>query len=341
MQTLFQHSKITALIGVSAKDIFSLDEVCKNFADDHTISRLKKNIGFESLRILDKNKCVTDLAIAGITKLIESKLINIQDIDALVFVSETPDYQVPFPCYILQKHFDFNHDCFMVDEIKGCSGFVDALFFAATMIEQKQFKKIIICAGDANVRPDENTDQRLNMSIFADGIGVAVVEYSDQEIKSFFEVHNDGNLYRSVIFEDMPGCAYRYKRGQKIDHRGMYIDGAVLASYILDKCVEYQRRLFEFSSLQPSQISKIICHQANRLLVKSFALRLGLTLEQVPFVALNTGNTGAASIPLALSEYFSKQRNGLCSLTGFGAGLSFCAGILDLSETNILPAIYI
>lgn len=341
MEVSFQHSRISSIIGVSAKEQYSLEAVCSEFADQHMIDRLKKNIGFEYLRLTDKNKCITDLAFEGILKLQSLGAVEISEVDALVFVSETPDYQVPFPSYMLQKKLGFKHDCFMLDAVKGCSGFVDGLFMAATLLEQKKYKKILVCAGDVNVRPTAQTEQRLNMSIFADGVGIAVLDYCSEPCKSFFEIHSDGQDYSAVIFENMPGSAYRFKRGQPIVHHGMFIDGPVLASYILDKCVDYQKKLLDFAHTDLSAINKIICHQANKILVKSFAMRLGLTLEKVPFVAQNTGNTGAATIPMALSEYFAEQNNGLCSLSGFGAGLAFCGMITDLSQTQIYPALYI
>lgn len=337
----FNDIGIKALLGVSSSKTFSLDELCKPYADERTIARLKSSIGFKTLRILDKDKTVVDMATVGINHLITNNIFNVQDIDGVVFVTESPNHLVPAPSYMLQKNVGFKKDVLLVDMIGGCSGFVNGLMQTYLLVQAKLCKKVLLVCGETKQTVDDTTEQKLNLSIFSDGLGIALIEEMPCGVSSF-NIYNDGDLHKVIMYENMPGGAYRYKRVPKADHFGMFIEGTELANYILDPCVDRTLELLQKANISNENISKVICHQANKVLVKLFAQRVNFTEEQAPFLAENTGNTGSATIPVALSECFAhKSLDKKVVFIGFGVGLSYASCVLSLKDTAILDALYI
>lgn len=338
----FNNSYISSLLGVLPKKQIPLEIACKDYADERTIERLKKSIGFEYLRVLDTKKTIVDMAYDGIKYLCANNIIDLSSIDALIFATETPDHLVPAPSYILQKRLNIKHDCMLIDMIQGCSGFVNALFYANTLLENKSLKNILICCGDVRQLIEQDTDQKLNASLFSDGLVIACVS-NEKPLKTFFNIHNDGKQYKSIINESMSGCAYKYKKNKNVCHHGMYIDGPALANYILGPCYSRTNDLLNKFNFNLDSINYVIAHQANEILVKSFASRFKGYEDKILFLAKNTGNTGPASIGIALSEYNDKYNfsQGINLFVGFGVGLSYASAIVDLSKTTIFKPLFI
>ena len=81
-------------------------------------------MGVYERRIADENTTASDLCFAAAERLISDNGINCDDIDALIFVSQTPDYRMPATSIILQERLGLNNQTLALDINLGCSGFV-------------------------------------------------------------------------------------------------------------------------------------------------------------------------------------------------------------------------
>lgn len=340
MQLKFKNIEILAIGCGLPKDSFNIKDLLLNSGmDQRQTQRLIKSIGFENIRKLKDCYSALDLSINTLKYFIGKNKEYFNDIDAIIYVTQTPDYTVPANNYILQNALNLDSNVFLLDSIQGCSGFVHALLQASIMLNTKQFKKVLIVCSDA-LTPPEDVTQKGNMAIFGEGAGFAIVQNSTQDNDIFFTYRSDGDQYEAII---------NYHSGVKesrLNQRfadGELLNGEALANYVLgDGGLKEIKALLEFSNVKIEDLSYAICHQANKSFLLMLSSLLNTTEDKIPFLARNTGNTSSASIPIAISEnqatlIFDKP----CILSAFGTGLSSYSCLTSLSSTKIFEPFYL
>src|SRR3546814_11871703 len=89
------------------------------------------------------------------------------------------------------------------------------------------------------------------------------------------------------------------------------------------------------AGVTPEDITRVVPHQANIRIIDSACDKLGFSRDQTALVLQSTGNTSAASIPLALADALDQGRvrdGDLVLLVGFGAGMTWASAVLRWSE---------
>lgn len=342
----FEHVRIHSSVGISGKK--SLD--VEAFALQHNLNikkvhRFIKHMGFKSIRVVEKPLTVSDMCVTGGQYLLQSAGMDPSEIDALIVVTQSPDFLVPATSYGMQERLSLRNDVLMMDLTQGCSGWVYGLFYASTLIESKICRNVLLCTGDLTFHEDIpiSSDDNISRLTLGDGACVTLLSYSEEKVLSSFSIRTNGEKH-SVIKNDSSGCRfYRYSKNNDCPS-GMETDGVAFAEYALEVVPEELHKLLSKNNLQLSDLSYFLVHQSNKNLLQSLALVLGMPVEFVPFLAGNTGNTSSATIPLALSEnlsnlpdVFKSRKTALC---GVGVGLSCVTALVDLTSTKIFPAIY-
>lgn len=342
----FNHVKIEALVGISGtREIDVLDFSLEHHFNERKTKRMISSLGFEKLRLVNRPLTISDLCVAGALSCIKHTNSNIDDIGVLIFVSQSPDYMVPSTTYTMQSRIGLNENTIMLDLHQGCSGFVYGLFYASTLIELNVCKKVLVCVGDLTDFDGGSFDSQISNALqFGDGAGVALLSYSESENKSSYLIKSYGEKHQVVI---NPTSGFRYARAydkEKVGSTSFHLDGAALVEFELDVGVASIKELAFDNNTNLNDLNYIFIHQSNKAVINSMAASLSLNNEKVPFLAQYTGNTSSASIPLGISENISKLDSltkGKSLLCGIGTGLSCVCGIVDLSNTKVLPALYI
>ena len=341
MKISFNHSYLRSVIGVLPVQQIEVQEVLQqNGIEERQIRRLIKSIGFTKLRRAPRFMTGLDLVVMGSKKILEECSVSADEIDGLIFVTQSPDYTIPGNCYIWQKELGLKDDVVVMDCLQGCSGFVYALMYANFLIENANCKNILIGCADC-ITESEDLSQKGNVAIFGEGAGVALLSYDKNSQPSFFSYRSDGQYCDAII---------NYHSGVKnarlgIDtEQGEFLDGQILASYVLgDGGLTEIQGLLTYAHLGANDIEKFICHQANKSFLTTLSRMIGVDSKKIPFLAGETGNTSSASIPIALSEFSSiMENNGRPYMfSAFGTGLSSASVILSLERTKILNSLMV
>ena len=348
----FSNIKIDALIGVSGKSSVNTVSLCEQQVgmDHRKAQRLARSVGFEELRVIYPPLTAADACCAGAKVLFEKLSLAPSEIDALIMVTQSPDYLIPATSYGMQHRLGLSSECYLMDLTQGCSGFVNGLFAACGLIASGIAKRVLLCAGDVLagmlMRSQADLDQKANSALFGDGAGVALITASDAKT-SYFSIQNNGESADTIISQYL---GFKYRFSDDFDPEmvktlhGSSIDGGKLADYMLRVVKDDLSRLRRYSGTEYDDLSYCIAHQANRTLMSALADVSGMRPGFMPFLAAKTGNTSSASIPLALSENRSmlpEIKNKMTLLCGFGVGLSVASAVVDLSATQIIDPLYI
>ena len=314
-----------------------IEERLKNIATDKKISRLKKSTGFDSFSI-GENICASDYCAAAAENLFAETSIKREEIGAVIFVTQTPDYFLPATSHLLHTRLGLPRDCAAFDIGLGCSGFVYGVYIAASLAQNID-KKVLLLCGDTVTR-DIFEEDLSGMSVFGDAGSAAIVS-KHQGQKIFFNLQTFGELSDAII---MRRGAYRNpfiveNNSLNVHENFSSMDGIEVMNFSTTYVPDNLTELMNFAKVDLSEIGGVILHQANLMILRDIAARLNLTLEKVPFKSARFGNTSSASIPVTLCEMkrLGENVNFLSALSGFGVGMSLASAIVDLKNLICLP----
>lgn len=239
--------------------------------------------------------------------------VRAADIDLLILATTTPDQMVPATSASVTHILGIRGGG--MDLNASCSGFVYALVTANALVGAGADRVLVI--GSDTLSRIVDQDDRSTAVLFGDGAGAVVIEATpgDGQLLSW-DLGVDGSA--APLLDCHHGGFVRME-GQEVFRRAVR---AMVASAEL---------VMERAKLGPDDIALCVPHQANARIVEAANARIGIPMERTSMVVHRTGNTSAASIPLALADAADAGR--LASgdnilLCGFGAGMTWASAIL-------------
>ncbi|RAX51424.1 hypothetical protein CCY99_09085 [Helicobacter sp. 16-1353] len=352
---MFNNAKIAGIVACVPKDSISLDSQINIFYDNNTakLNRIKKTIGLDKRHIADKNTTTLDLCLESARLLLEMLSLDRDKIDAVIFVTQTPDFLQPNNSHILHSHLNLKESCACFDVNQGCSGYVYGLYLAFMMIETN-LDNILLCAGDTMSKVVNPSDSN-TAPLFGDGGSATII--TRKIAKSYFSLNANGNGYRNIILpnsgfrgnlsdinceidsKDSMDSADSKDSTKDIDSKYLYMNGGEVFNFSIDKEPKAIKEILGFGKYNINDIDLIFFHQANAYILTNIAKRLNIPLEKVPMESISKyGNTSSASIPLAICDYCTNkkiEKNLKVILSGFGVGLSWASALLELDSPMI------
>lgn len=306
-----------------------------------------KTVGIRYRRIVSAGTTAADLCTIAAAKLIAKLDWKKEEIGLLVFITQTPDHQIPYNASSIQHQLGLSKSCMAFDVNLGCSGFVYGLSIVSSLLSKMENKKALLLVGDCSSSCISMLDKSV-APLFSDAGSATALEYK-QGKQLDFNLQTDGAEFDAIIiphggmrfplqsdslmYEEITNGISRHK-----NH--MILDGLKIFNFALREVPSNVTQLLEKAHLKIEDVDMAVFHQANLLMNETVRKKLHLNAEKTAYTLYDYGNTSSASIPVTLaakSTDFSFKKNVL--LTGFGVGLSWGSCILDLSDCTILPII--
>lgn len=297
--------------------------------------RLVRNIGIEFRRLSQEWQCFSDLAFDAAEKLLESLEWKREEIDALIVVTQSPDYPAPATAIILQDRLGLAHSTLAFDVNLGCSGYPFGLHLLGSMIAAGGVKKGLVLVGDRGAS--------LSDPIFSDAGTATALEFCADAPPMHFDLNSDGSGHKAII---LPVGGHREPvniqhlipyREDENDHwrRGidLQLDGTAVLSFSTQRIPPAVEKLLEYANTSKEEVDYFIFHQANRMINETIRKKLALPIEKVPSTLRDFGNTSGASLPLTMTVRINKQLEDgpkRVLMSGFGIGLSWGTCLIDI-----------
>ena len=293
-----------------------------------------ESTSIKARRRSDPDTTSSDLCYHAAEKLIEQLGWNRVEVEALIFVTQTPDYILPATSCVLQQRLGLSKDCYTLDISLGCSGWVYALSVIVSLLQNGTIKKGLLLAGDT-VTKICSPEDKSTFPLFGDAGTATALEYQSEAGRMLFNFNTDGNGYETIIIRD---GGYRTpvtevslemkENGDGIVRRDidLELDGLNVFSFGITKAPKSVKQLCEHFDIDKEQVDLFTFHQANKMMNEMIRKKLKLPVEKVPYCMNEFGNTSCASIPLAL---VTRKRHRLVTeklrhiACGFGVGLSW------------------
>lgn len=343
----FNHVKISGIEYVIPNNI------CRNVDDylyffDNSpkkLQRAKKIIGYGSIYKAPEGITTSDICGYAATKLISKLNIDINSIDALIFVSQSPDFYTPSTSQVLHKKIKLSESCAVFDVTQGCTGYVYGLWLASSLIESGAVKKVLVCAGD-NTLINSELEHKGNNLLFSDAGSATLLEYTDVSTKSHYFIGSKGEGYETIIYpagrsrlpisEKILKTIITDKDGNKWKLHEGFMDGLAVFDFTMNTVPEHIAGLLQLSNYSVNDIDFFAIHQANKQIVQTLAEKAGI--PELKFSAetfSKYGNHGGISCLSNLVDVYAdniKNKMQKIALISYGTGLSWASAVLDIGN---------
>ena len=278
------------------------------------IGKFEKMVGVRERRMTAGDESTSTLAITAARKLKDAGKFSADDIDAIMFVSQTPDFKLPATACKVQSSLGIKTECVAYDMNLGCSGFVYGVFAAASMLQMEGVNKLLLCGGDTISRLTAEDDPS-SAPLFGDAGFAAVLERDVEAPEIRYAFKTDGAGMGAIM------C----KEGGHLS-----MDGMDVFNFTINEVPDLIKSEMAAAKLTAESVDYLVLHQANKFVLKQVAMMTGFPMQKVPVSMDRFGNTSSASIPLTLCDLASRDQ-GLKKIvmSGFGVGLSWGTLIMD------------
>lgn len=311
------------------KKIQTNEELCEELTEVSPDWILSKT-GIKKRHIAEETDSASSMSIEAAKGVLEENNIKPEEIGLIIVATFSPDYMFPPVSAKIQKELNAKN-AQIIDVNTNCTGFVTALTVASDRMTVDQSLKYSLVIGVELHTRYINPKDKETAIFFSDGAGVALLGRVDKDsgiVSSKF--HTDSSTYESVRFRG-GGSSYPFiNRSFSPEIDFIEMNGLATWKQAITNLPIVIEKLCESCSVNIDEIDFTVFHQANLNLIQYVMAKLKIPPEKTYTNVQDIGNTGSASIGIALSEAIAAdkiKKGDLLLLAGVGAGFNFGASL--------------
>ena len=320
------HTRILGVGGVRGERVVPNDELIGPIDSSDEWIRQRTGI-ITRTRALPETTAI-ELATDAAAEAIAKSGIDPQQIDAVIVATVSNPKQTPSVSAIVADRVGANPAA-AFDLNAACAGFAYGVAQADALIRAGAAHYVVVVGAEKLSDIVDPTDRSISF-LLGDGAGAVVIGPSDTPGIGPTVWGSDGSKAEAV---GMNGTLTQFRDGE-VPWPTLRQEGPTVFRWAVWEMVKVARQALEAAGVEASDLAAFVPHQANMRIIDEFAKQLKLPDTVVIGRDIETtGNTSAASIPLAthrLLEEHPELSGGLALQIGFGAGLVFGAQVVVL-----------
>lgn len=320
------YSRIYSLGAARGEISVSNDDVAGPI--DSSDEWIRQRTGIITRKRAGTSTSLMDMSVKAAKEAIEKSKVNPAEIDAVILATISFPYQTPSGATLLAELVGAEGSA-AYDISAACAGYCYAIAQADSLVRSGTARYVLVVGAEKLSDFISPTDRSISF-LLGDGAGAAVVGPSDHPGISKTVWGSDGGNWDKV---GMTGSLIDFRDG-KTPWPTLIQEGQSVFRWAVWEMVKVAKEALEASGLRPEDLSALVTHQANVRIIDEFAKQLGLPESVVVAKDIvDTGNTSAASIPLAMHRLLAEgqvKSGGYALQIGFGAGLAYAAQVVEL-----------
>lgn len=310
--------------------------------------------GVERRHVVTEGVTASDLCQKAFEKLVADLGWEVGSVDAICYVTQTPDYLNQPTGFVIHDRMNLSADCLVLDLFHGCPGWVVGLSSLASLLSHGTIKRAILLDGD-NVSVGIYALDHESKPLFGDCGTATALEYDENAHPIYFNIGTNSKDGVALI-KNVGGSRVRWTeesmatdlkliRGELSPEDVITdtMDGMSVFSFGISAPPKSVKALCAEYEISLDKVDKLILHQANLFMLRKIAKKLKLDMDKVPVSLKNYGNTTSASIPLTIvsecaNDYSSSRMKSI--VCGFGTGLAWASAYLE-TDKLVIPEVII
>lgn len=306
-----------------------------------SVEKIEEKTGIEVRRIAAKDECASDIGARAAEKIFASGACSRDEIDYLLFCTQSPDYFLPTTACVMQDRLGLPKSCGALDFNLGCSGYVYGLGLAKGLIETGQARNVLLITAETYSKHIHPGDKSVR-TLFGDAAAATLIKSSNaaEEQIGPFVYGTDGSGGKNLI---VPTGGFRSLRtdesaqvtedenGNLRSQDNLYMNGSEIFTFTLLSIPKSVKEILTVSGKTMDDIDLFVFHQANKFMLEHLRKKLKVPEEKFYMSFKNYGNTVSSTIPIALKDAQAegKLKSGdLVMIVGFGVGYSWGATLI-------------
>lgn len=287
--------------------------------------------GIRERRIVDEGEGPSDLAVRAARQAMDRAQIGPDEIDFIVVGTTAGDMHFPTTANLVQHKLGCRN-AGSVDVYAACSGSVYSLSIGAQYVQTGKYRTVLCVGAECLSRITDFTD-RGTCILLADAAGAVVLRQSTEDGAGIIDtdLYSDGR-YGDLLIQRAGGSLHPASH-ETVDQRMHFArmkgnEVFKVAVRMFGDCAE---RILKNNGFTAADLDLFVPHQANLRIIEAAVKRLKVPMERVMVNVDRYGNTGAASVYVAMAEAFEAGRikpNDLILLAAFGGGFTWGAALL-------------
>ncbi|MEV4474214.1 beta-ketoacyl-ACP synthase III [Nonomuraea sp. NPDC049504] len=276
---------------------------------------ITKRVGIRTRHVAAEDETVTDLAAGAAARALAASGMDASEIDLVLVATCTQTERAPNVAARVAARLGVRGGA-LIDVGASCSGFTHALAQADHAIRAGAATRALVVGADMMTSVTDWTD-RTTCVLTGDGAGAAVVAAAETPEIGPVVWGSAPELGTAVRIEGVPS---RFSQ-----------DGQTVYRWATTRLPEIARQACERGGVRPDELAAVVLHQANLRIIEPVAARIGAVNAIVARDVVESGNTSAASVPLALSKLLEEGRVAAGApmlLFGFGGNLSYAGMVV-------------
>ncbi|MBA7517434.1 3-oxoacyl-[acyl-carrier-protein] synthase 3 [subsurface metagenome] len=308
------------------------DKVLTNFDLEKIIETsdewIKTRSGIRERRVSKDNEPTSDLAANAAKRALESAKIKVDEVEAIIVATATPDMLFPSTACLVQHKIGARR-IISFDISAGCTGWLYALTIVESFIKNG-YDNILVIGAEELTKITDYTD-RSTCVLFGDAAGAALVKRTDEKKGILSTYYSADGSYGHLLQQPAGGSRIPASH-ESVESKLHYLkmEGNEVFKVAVRAMYESAIETLKKVNISSEQVDFLIPHQANIRIIEATAKRLKIPMDKVGINLDKYGNTSAASIPVGLDQAAKAGRikkGDLILLVAFGAGFTW-GGVL-------------
>ena len=295
-----------------------------------------EKVGVKYRHVLAAEESGLDLAEAACRKLFAETDLKPDEVDDLIFVTQTPDHALPHSSALLAHRLGLPSHCAAFDISLGCSGFVYALSVVESFLAGNAHENALLVTCDPYSRIMAREDKSTN-AVFGDAAAVCWIRRTGSRCRlGRGDYGTDGSKAGALIVPAGRGklplvsvhnsSVAEYTR----DQLRLHMNGRDVFEFVMLQVPQSIGACLAKNELTLGEIDWFALHQGSLYMLMAMAQRLEIPNEKVLINIDRYGNTVSSTVPMLLEDLMRKGDLRGCKvvISGFGVGLSWATNIL-------------
>lgn len=339
-------SFIKAISYYLPKEKVTNETLVKEFPE-WTVEKIAMKVGINTRHVASQDETALDMAVKAAQKLFSTSKVKKEDIDYVLFCTQSPDYFLPSSSCIIQHQLGLRKDIGALDFNLGCSGYIYGLSLAKGLLYAGIATNVLLLTGETYSKHIHPRDKG-NRTIFGDAATATVVSTSGIAEIGNFSLGTDGSGAENLIVRSGGMRCPSKQNDMTIDDNNnpissdhLYMNGSEIFTFTLDNVPPLIEQVLKCNMLSKEEIDWFIFHQANKYMLDFLRKKIKISPEHFYYALSEYGNTVSNTVPIALYDAINSKsikQDMKILIAGFGVGYSWGGTILKFvsSPNDIL-----
>lgn len=307
------------------------EDIVRDFPE-WSVEKIASKVGVHQRHVAAADETAADLAVKAAQSLFKQGKCGPQEVDFVLFCTQSPDYFLPTSACIIQKRLGLRIDIGALDFNLGCSGYVYGLALAKGLVVSGVAANVLLLTGETYNKHLHPKDKG-NRTIFGDAASATLVGTDGIAEIGNFSLGTDGSGADNLIIKSGGmRCPKRQddlhfdENNNPVSSDYLYMNGSEIFTFTLDNVPPLIADTLSRNGVEKDEADLYVFHQANKYMLDFLRKKIRIAPERFYYCLSEYGNTVSNTIPIALSNALqdgSLTKGMKVVIAGFGVGYSW------------------